>query len=214
MYELYAPGKDDQSLNFLPTKDVSKILQKAVLPALEECVLDPTQVKRALETVLKSRPNNNRAQGNTLSIELKKYLKQSFFRLILMHLLETPLYSLKIGLVNLVANVKKVGNILKRKDLMPLLLHWASHTHEDVKRLASMECLDIKYITSTLCDIISLTENDPVDVLLHLTSSTDPKRSDLVSAVSERIQYLWPKLQTERQVAAAENLQASSSMTR
>ncbi len=204
--ELYSSGKNDQPLTFLPTKEVSKIIQRAVVPALEECVLDPTQIKRILQTALKPGSSNTRVNAKTESTELKKYLRQNFFRLLLMHLSSTPLYSVKTGVLDLLTNVDKVGGIQKRKELMPLLLHWASLTPEEVENLASNEHLDAKGVSATICGIISPTENDAVDILLDFTSSINPRRSDFMSAVSERIQHIWLQLKTDRQIATADSL--------
>lgn len=204
--DLYGSGKDEIILTFLSTKDVSKIFQRALLPTLEECILDSTQIKRVVETALGPNLTNTRAHSESPSMKLKKYLRQSFFRLLLGHLISTPLYSVKLGLLRLFANVEKVDAIHKRKELMPVLLHWACSTPEMVQKWASTEHLDITHVSSALCGIISPTENDAVESLLHLTSSAMPKRSDILTAVSERIQNIWPQMKTDRQIAAVDSL--------
>ncbi|ERF72575.1 hypothetical protein EPUS_02857 [Endocarpon pusillum Z07020] len=203
--DLYGSGKIERSVSFQPTQDVSKILQRAVLPLLEECILDPTEIRGALKSAL--RPSSgDRVSSKTKSIELKKYLRQSFFRLLLTHLSSTPLYSVKCGLLNLLSDVEKLGGISKRKELMPLLLRWASLSYEDVETLAAAEHLDKKTVNVAMCSIISPTDEDAVKALLGLTFSSNKKRSDFAIAVSERIQSFWPQLKTDRQIAAADAL--------
>jgi len=201
--DVYGSGKNQKPLSFQATKDVLKILQRAVLPILEECILDPTQIQRAVKSALRPSSSDNRIQGKTRSIELKKYLRQSYFRLMLLHLLPTPLYSVKVGLLRLLIDVEKVGGVQKRKELMPLLLEWASLTHEKAEKVASAERLDKKEINSAMCSIISSTESDAVQSLLQLTSSASPKRSDFILAVTERVEILWPQLKNEQQIEAA-----------
>ena len=203
--DLYGSGKIERPVSFQPTQDVSKILQRAVLPFLEECILDPTEIKGAVKSAL--RPSSgDRVSSKTKSIELKKYLRQSLFRLLLTHLSSTPLYSVKCGLLNLLSDIEKLGGISKRKELMPLLLRWASLSYEDVERLVAAELLDKKTVNMTMCSIISPTDEDAVEALLGLTFLSNEKRSDFAIAVSERIQSLWPQLKTDRQIAAADDL--------
>lgn len=203
--ELYGSGKKDQPLTFVATKDVSKIIQRAVLPVLEECVLDPTQIQRVLGSALKPNSSNGRSNAKN-PVELKKYLRQSFFRLILMHLLATPLYSVKLGLLTLISNIVRVGGIQKRRELMPLLLHWASLASDDVARLEVAEHLDRKYVSLAMCGIVSPADSDAVPTLLSLATTASTRRTDLVAAVSECIGRIWPQLETDRQVAAADSL--------
>ena len=202
--ELYGSGNHNWPLTFVATKDVSKIMERAVIPILEECVLEPTQIQRAIKSALGPSSGSNHANVKTPSVDLKKYLRQSFFRLILTHISSTPLYSVKVGLLGLLADIEKVGGIQKQKGLMSLLLHWASLTHEEVEKLASSECLNTHEINMAVCSIVSSTEHDAVEILLGLTSN--PKRSDFTPAVSERIQSLWPQLSTDQQIRAADSL--------
>ncbi len=203
--DLYGSGKTERSVSFQPTKDVSKILQRAILPFLEECILDPTVIKSVLKGALKP-SSADHGSSKAKSIGLKKYLKQSFFSLILTHLSFTPLYLVKCSLLDLVSDVEKVGSVSKRKELMPLLLRWSSLGAEDIERLAAAEKLDTKSVNLTVCSIISPTDEDAVEALLGLTSSSNEKRSDFAIAVSERIESLWPQMKTDRQTAAADDL--------
>lgn len=204
--ELYGCGKDDRGVIFLPTKDVSKITSRAILPILEESVLDPSYIRKALENSLKSSSNNERGTGKEKSKDMKKYLRQGLLQLFLTHLVSTPLYSVKVRLLHLLANVDRVGAISKRKELMTLLVEWASLTSEDVEKIASVEHLDATDLNSQMCGIVSPRENDAVDTLLSLTSSVKPSRPDFISAITERIQSIWPQLKRDQQLMAADSL--------
>lgn len=204
--QLYRSKGADQPLVSQSAKDVSKAIQRAVLPVIEECVLDPTQIKRALETALVPRSNKSQSNGKTESTELKKHVRLSLFNMLMAHIISTPVYSVKIGLLSLLTNIEKVGVTRKQKELMPLLLDWASLTAEAAGRLVSAERVDISHVSSTLCSIVSPSESDAVQTLLDLTSSSVLKRQDLVVAVSERIRYFWPQLKSDKQVAATDSL--------
>ncbi|NJR31258.1 hypothetical protein HC762_00460 [bacterium] len=76
VFGLHGIRKNDGPPIVLHSKDFSKILQRAVIPALEECVLDSTQIKRATESALKPSSSSKRINDSEVAIELKSTLEK------------------------------------------------------------------------------------------------------------------------------------------
>jgi U3 small nucleolar RNA-associated protein 10 len=209
LHEPLGAQKNDQSPTILSSKDLSKIIQRAIVPVLEECVLDRAQISRAIQKALKTSSKNQHTRETEPSLELKKYLRRGYFQLILQTLTKTPLLSVKLGLLNLLANIDKVGGIRKRDELLPLLTHWASLSTEEIKRIAVSEGLDTGEMSSAMCGTITSAETDALETLLDLTFSAESARSDFLPAVTQRVRDIWQQMEVAQQTAASDRLLSS-----
>ncbi|NJR31259.1 hypothetical protein HC762_00465, partial [bacterium] len=89
---------------------------------------------------------------------------------------------------------------------MPLLTDWANLQYGDVERLASLDGLDLKDMSLSLCGIVTSTDHNALETLLELVFSVDSKRSDFIPAATQRLQTLWPETKTDQQTAASDRL--------
>ena len=203
---LYGSGRHTAGLTWLSSSDVKKIIKQAFLPFLEECVLDSAQISRAIHHAVKGEPLGSRVSAKTDSIDLKKSLRHGLFGLLLSHLSETPLYSLKLSLLIIVSPIDKVGQISRGKELLPMIEAWASLSSEDAQSLATAERIDVSGLDNAMVSAISPNDKDAVLVLLSLLKGQASHRQTFATAVFNRISQFWPALRSDRQIAASEIL--------
>src|SRR5699024_496419 len=84
-------GQDKSSkVSWLSCRDAQKIFARALLPALEEYVLDQGHIAKALETTLRASSEDAEAS------ELKKSVRLSFFNFLCSHTIHMPLFTPKL----------------------------------------------------------------------------------------------------------------------
>ena len=205
--DLYSPGGQFDKLNWLPSQDTSKILDRVYLPVLEECVLDPTQITRALEGALKGNSSSVRVGEKNDAKGLKKPLRQTLFQFLLSHLTATPLYALKARLLGVIQNVDKVGSTTRTELLLPMAQHWASLSVEDAQRSAQAAQVEISVLEATMAAVIPPIDKDCVQNLLSLATDKQTQlRPTFASSVFDHMIKIWPMLSAERQVTATQTL--------
>ena len=205
--DLYSSGSQSDKLVWLPSQDGSNIIRRVYLPVLEECVLDPTQISRALESALKGSSSSTRFSAKTDTIDLKKSLRHSLFELLLSHLIATPLYALKSRLITILKNVDKVGSTSRTKQLLPTLMQWATLSTEDAQMSAGAAQVELSALEASMTAVISPTDKDCIQTLLFLVRDDQiQRRTTFTTAVFNHMVKIWPVLDPERQGTAAQAL--------
>ena len=207
-------GKDDlyqhdalDKVSWISSNQLTKLVRQALMPVLEECVLDESHISKALQSALNGSSTPGRLSSQTESIELKKALRHSLFDLITSHAVATPLIKVKISIIAMLDNVGKVGQTTKSKALAPVLRSWTALSAEQAEKAAQAESLSMNEVDSLMVQIVSTHEKDAVGhVLGMLADEETTPRGDLVAAFFNRIIQLWTDLRHESQSAAANKL--------
>lgn len=203
---MYGPGYQKEGLTRLSAREVSRILHKVILPVLEECVLDPSQIRRALESALKGSSSSIRVNANLESIDIRKNLRSSFFGFLTDHVLHVPLYSVKIKLLLLLSNIHRVGSRYKGDELSPLLHDWASKPEAIIQDIAEAEQIEAAEIENHLANVISQADQHPAKKILSIFKIGQPLRETLKNAMYNRLISIWPLLKHEAQAISSEVL--------
>ncbi|KAF4761136.1 hypothetical protein HAV15_006933 [Penicillium sp. str.  len=199
---IYGKGKQSTSVAWLTTKDSQKVLERALLPGLEESILDSNHVGRTVEATLR---------GNVLSeasgaTELKKSLRLSLFTFICSHVVKMPVFAPKISLLKLVNCVEKVSTATLTSELLPVLEDWRRLNEKQVEEICSKERIVASETEHLIAAIVTSKDKDAVDVLLSNVSSGDNLRPSFVAACFGQIKHIWAKIPEDRQLAASEKL--------
>lgn len=202
--DLYTTGGQSTGLSWIEPQDVIKIVRRVYLPALEECVLDSTQIARTLQNALLGSSSSIRTSAKTDATDLKKSLRYGLFDLLLSHLMKTPLYNVRFGLLEILESVDKVGSMSRTKQLLPMLEQWASLSTADAQAAAQAAHSELPILEARMAAVISPNEKDFMQVILRLATEGLPvPRPTYVRASFARIIQIWPALSLERQTAAA-----------
>ncbi|KXG53254.1 uncharacterized protein PGRI_003040 [Penicillium griseofulvum] len=199
---IYGKGKQSTSVAWLTTKDSQKVLERALLPGLEESILDPNHVGRMVEATLR---------GNVLSeasgaSELKKSLRLSLFTFLCSHVVKMPVFAPKISLLKLVNSVEKVSSATLTRELLPMLEDWRRLNEKEVEEICGKERIVASETEHLIAGIVTAKDQDAVDVLLSNVSFGDNLRPTFVAACFGQIKQIWAKIPEDRQLAASEKL--------
>ncbi|KAF3029733.1 snoRNA-binding rRNA-processing protein utp10 [Penicillium rubens] len=199
---IYGKGKQSTGVAWLTTKDAQKVLERALLPGLEESILDSNHVRRTVEATLR---------GNVLSetsgaTELKKSLRLSLFAFICSHVVNMPVFAPKTSLLRLINSVEKVSTATLTSELLPVLEDWRRLNEREVEEICGKERIVASETENLIAAIVTSKDKDAVDVLLSNASSGDNLRPSFVAACFGQIKHIWAKIPEDRKLAASEKL--------
>ncbi|RDW65776.1 snoRNA-binding rRNA-processing protein UTP10 [Aspergillus mulundensis] len=193
-------GKSTKDIPWLSTSDFQKVLERAVLPELEECRSDSEHIGRALENAL-------RGAASDSASALKKPLRLAFFTFLCSHAVHLPLYAPKAGLLSLLNRVDKAGGTTRTKELEPVLKAWRNLSVLEVTEIHEREHISVTEFEDQVLKTITAKEKDSISLLLSTVSPYSASlRASFVSAVFSRIGEIWGKVPEDRQIAAAQKV--------
>lgn len=200
---VYGWAKQPTSICWLSTRDAHKILERAVLPGLEECILDSSHITKVLDAALRGSvlPDVSGAS------ELKKSFRLSLFTFLCSHVISMPVFAPKLGLLRLLSNVDKVSGTTRTKELLPLLEIWRGLSQKEVDEICAKERLSVSELDQQIAAIVTPKDKDAINIL-HSSVGSSPAtpRTSFVTAVFARIKEVWTKIPEDRQLAASEKL--------
>ena len=200
---LYGQDKQLSGIAWLSIRDVRKILDQALLPELEEFILDPAQISK---TLVKTLRGSSVPEGSDSS-ELKKSVRLNLFTFLCSHAVCVPLFAVKIGLLRLLNKIDKVGGSTRTRELRPLLAEWRELNGEEVRDICEKEHLDATDIEQQIVGIVSRKDKEAVSILLSSVSpGSNSLRPSFVDAIFGRIKDIWAKLAADQQYFAADKL--------
>ncbi|KIW88364.1 uncharacterized protein Z519_10933 [Cladophialophora bantiana CBS 173.52] len=189
----------------LPPSQVAKILEQAYLPYLEECVLDRSYIRTVLQTAFDG-PDRTPSL-KTADIELKKSTKHALFDLLTGCALGCPLLRVKVGILELLMGIHRVGNSSSSEILSPILEAWASSREGDAEDAASSEGLSLGQVDAVMVQIVNARDKEAVEhILAMLVDDKVQPRAALVTALFDRIADSWKDMHHESQISAAVRL--------
>ncbi|OJD24658.1 hypothetical protein ACJ73_03978 [Blastomyces percursus] len=199
---LYGKTERSKSLRWLSPRDVYRVTHRALLPVLEEYVLDPVQIRNVVESAI--RGTSASGAGNPDS-ELKKSVRLDLFIFLCSHTIITPLYAVKLRLLKILNRLGRVGSTSRTEELSPLLDQWKLLTDDDIAKIANTEQVDVHELEEQVLDTVSGKRKNAVDVLLSsVTSQSTTLRSAFAHAVFKRLSEIWPSLKEDSEVSAAD----------
>lgn len=194
-------GKDKSSkISWLSSGDSNKVVSRALLPGLEEYILDSGHVGKVLESTL-------RGSSDSESAELKKSLRLSFFNFLCSHAIHMPLYAPKLGLLRLLNRIDKAGGTTRTKELHPLLETWRKYGSKDVEEACEPERITPSEMEEQVVCIVTPKERDAVSILLsNVSPDSESLRPEFVASIFDRMKNIWSRISEDRQVTASEKL--------
>lgn len=191
----------------LPRTDLSKLLNVVFIPFLEEISLDPNRAGLTVERALQGSSTASQPRQKSSLIDLKKSLRHNFFMYLKCHIVNTPLFGVKLRLLGMLGAVEKVGSTSCSKEFLPLLKDWAAFSEDDVNKISVRESIEVVELENKMSSIISANDRETLGYwLLVMKDPASTPRSSFRKALFDRIQTIWPSMKADRQLAAAEFL--------
>lgn len=202
---IYGPGEQTKNVSWISTEETAKFIEHVLVPALEECILDATYVSRHLANAL----NGSKHSKVTKPIqkEIKSSLRLAILCSLSSHVINTPLYTVKLRLLMILNQVEKVGSHSRTKALLPVLVQEKSRSGSSLKEACDAEHIEQSQFTAGLVGIVSATDREGVHVLQSIIEEKDRQLSPaLISAASQRIRTIWPSMKADLQMSFAKTL--------
>lgn len=202
---LYGKGVNFNTL----TPDVAaKLLHLQILPALEECIMDPAQITALCGAFISTGKYHKTPDPK---VEKKDHLsssaRSSLLSFFASHIVSTPLLLVKSRLLEFMNEVRGVSGTSRTQVLLPALGWWASLPEGEASRLCAAEQLEKTLLDSRFVDIIVPNDVAGLDYILEfLKDPTKRERSELVQAIFARLRKMWPALKDDVKFMAAEQL--------
>ncbi|KAJ9605776.1 snoRNA-binding rRNA-processing protein utp10 [Cladophialophora chaetospira] len=189
----------------VPAAQALKLVQIVYQPYLEECILDTSHIHKILHAAFDGQERTSLPAKT--DVGLKKTQKQMLFELLTSCALSCPLLKIKVGLIDLLVGIGKVGNSTTSKTLSPLLKDWAHMSEADAEAIASIEGLKISRIDAVMIQLLTAQDKQIVEeVLTMLVDGTLQPRHALATAFFDRIVAIWKDIRQEGHVAIAVRL--------
>ncbi|KAH0083720.1 hypothetical protein KCU66_g19289, partial [Aureobasidium melanogenum] len=120
-----------------------KVLSDALVPSLEECVLDPSQIARVLASALNGPSQTQPGHPSAASVELKSTLRTSFASWLCEHAAAVPLVSVKLRLFSFLSPVGKAASTGRVQALVPSLQDWIQSDLQTRSALCASARVDV-----------------------------------------------------------------------
>lgn len=188
----------------LSTENSARFLSESLVPALEECVLD----SKHIEAVFLKSLNGSKGTETTTKqdlVKLPKATRASVLSFFASHVLNSPIYLVRLRLLGCLNQVRSVGDISRTKLLLPVLQQWASLSAEKAHQLCQAEQIDVSAYDFQVLSIITANDSDGLEILTKIMSGT-ADRSDLATQAYKRARILWPSLKAATQLDMAQTL--------
>lgn len=201
---LYGQGKISNNISWLSTRDAHKILERALLPDLEEYVLDSAHVGKVLVRTLRG---SAAPEGSSAS-ELKKSLRLSFFTFLCSHAVQLPPFAFGFGLLKLLNNVDKAGGSTRTKELQPVLEKWRGLDDKEIQVICEKEHISPSDAEQQIAGIVTPKDKDAVSIIFSSVRSggSGSLRPSFITAILGRLKDIWARIPEDRQHLAADKL--------
>ncbi|KAL1960057.1 hypothetical protein VTO42DRAFT_229 [Malbranchea cinnamomea] len=205
--QLYGSNKLSGGLQWLETRNTYKVVGRALLPALEEYILDPAHVSRVLVNAIRGSQDPEATGSKVPDADLKKSVRHELFSFLCSHAVMSPLYSVKLRLLRILNQIEKVGSSTRTQLLLSLLTQWEALSPEDAKEVEDRERIPIREIEHHVFSIIAARDHDAFDILFKsVMGQQDKARPSFMDAAFDRLKTLWPSFKEEQELAAADKL--------
>ncbi|PYH84264.1 SSU processome component Utp10 [Aspergillus uvarum CBS 121591] len=195
-------GQQTKNVKWMAGRDVQKLVERVLLPGLEEYVLDQDHIGRVLEATLRGV-----STADSAATEIKKSLRLSVFTFLCSHAVHMPLLAPKLGLLKLLNRIDKAGGTTRTKELEPLLKSWRELDDLKVKEVCDKERVSVGEMDEQVVLTVTPKEKDAILVLLsNVSPYSNSLRSSFVAFIFSRMKDVWALVPEDRQIEASEKL--------
>ena len=183
-------GECTNLVRWQTTEDSFKLLKYAILPELEECVLDCAHIRRHLIEVLRTEKAK----------ELKKSGRQAACAYLASHARATPVVRMRVFILQVIGGTAKIGNEATSRFVVPLLKEWAAIPEQEAKQICDAEHVGLRDLDKALADCISHRSAEELKLLESIVVGTIECRVQLISLFFERLRHLWNSMAAPAQL--------------
>ncbi len=205
--DLYGQGEQTKNISWLSIQEAVKVIERVLLPGLEEFVLDSEHISRSIAYALRGSTHPGKLGSKAPNVEIKTALRVAFLSFLASHTTSTPLYAVKLTLMKFLEPVEKVGTTSRTKLLLPILRCWVSKKDSESHQGYQNEGIDSTQIDRAVVTVVSPSDRDGVQTLhAILRGEVAAPSPGIVDAAAKRLRVLWPRMKPDTQLSCAETL--------
>ncbi len=145
--------------------------------------------------------------GSTHAKEPRTSLRAAIFSCLCSHVVNTPLYSVKYRLLQILNRVTKVGSVSRTKVLLPLLEKSTTQSQKEFQVLCKNQGIVPEQLVEQIVSVVAPSDRDGVQIVRTIIQSENQSTSPLFyPAVLKHVQNIWPFLKTDIQSSIAKTL--------
>ncbi|KAK7534940.1 uncharacterized protein J3D65DRAFT_629488 [Phyllosticta citribraziliensis] len=199
-------GSSSKSIKWLSPEDAFKILSTAVVPSLEECILDGNHIKHVLQSAVDDRVHKH-AGSPAHGPELKSALRAGLCNFLSSHAVNTPLLRVRLGLLSFFDGVGKSASAARVQVVLPAVEKWLSLSQAEATSICKLESLDLLEVDRSHLRAIGSRDAEGVQLLQKIIGGQfGSDRSNIRQAAFERLRAIWPSLKVNIKQEAAQSL--------
>ncbi|KAK8190104.1 U3 small nucleolar RNA-associated protein 10 [Phyllosticta capitalensis] len=199
-------GSSSNSIKWLSAEDASKVLSTAVVPMLEECILDGNHIKQVLQSAVDDHAHKH-AGSTAHGPEFKSALRTGVCGFLSSHAVNTPLLRVRLGLLSFLDGVGKSASAARVQIVLPAVEKWLSLPQSEASSICKLESLDLLEVDRSHLRAIGSRDAEGVQLLQKIIGGQfGSDRSNVQQAAFERLRTIWPSLKANIKEEAAQSL--------
>lgn len=203
--QIYGQGGETQAVIWLSNQEAARIILDLMIPGLEECMLDESHVSQLLSDTLNGSKLSKSSE--IIQKELKKSLRIALLSSICSHVVNTPLYTVKSRLLQMLNQVPKVGSTSRTKLLLPLLSNTIKQGQREFERICDEEQLSSSQLLDRMASIVIPGDREGIQTLKSIIGPPDNLNfTSLRAAALHRLQIIWTSIKIDLQLSLAKAL--------
>lgn len=203
--EIYGQGKEAKEVSWLTVTEVAHFVKEIIVPSLEECLLDARHILSYLPDSLMG--SKQAKEPNNSHKELRTSLRAAVFSCLCSHVVNTPLYSVKYRLLQMLNRVQKVGSVSRTKVLLPLLEKSITQSQKEFEVLCKNQDIVPDQLIEQIVSVVTPSDRDGMQIVRTIIQSENPSTSPLFyPAVMKHVRNIWPSLKADIQSLLAKTL--------
>lgn len=208
--DIYGPGEDTRETKWLSLDIVIRFIREMLIPALQECTLDSKHIQSMFEKSLNT-PRNSESPKKSETKRLPQTARASILSYLGSHIIHTPVFSLKLRLLQALNHVRSIAGISRTKVLLPVLQQWASLSPSEALDHCINEKIEPReYDEQTLLTIVANDEEGFQFLTCVINGEIATDRPEFIDAVFRRLKAIWPSLKSESRLKISQTLLDSS----
>ena len=202
--QIYGSGEESRKVSWLSLQNARRFVTKVLAPSIEECLLDPHHVSSLVVDSLSGTKDGREARST--HNELKTSSRLAIFTCLSSHAVNTPLFAVKLRLLQMLNQLDKVGGTSRTKLLLPILSALSEMSETQVASICGREQIDMTTLISAAVSVIVPSDRDGLRVLKSIIEDPRSGCPVLQEAALHHLRIVWPSMKTDLQSMFAEVL--------
>jgi U3 small nucleolar RNA-associated protein 10 len=182
---------DPQSVS----KCVMELVQKVLVPELEECIIDADTISNVLFTALNGSSHTSKPILKASTTELKTSERATIVAFLAGHAVSSPLLYVAIRLFTIINPLGKISSTTRTQLLIPSLKQWLALTQDQLSRFSLDPRVSISEMDTEFFKVITSNEQDGVHLLRELVAGeVIVPRDDALQAAHQRLKEIWSSM--------------------